>query len=139
MKFLLGAFLIAHALVHASYRRPPHRGRPMGLSGRSTTSPGRRNLSVTNFPSVSLEKTSRSKGMVEETVHIGDTFRIGRVLLEVTQPRVPCFKLGITMGSSQFPKKFLASQRTGYYVRVLEEGRSARAIRLNALPTIRSG
>lgn len=62
------------------------------------------------------------EGMLEETVHIGDTFRIGPALFEVTQPRVPCFKLGLKMGSAQFPKKFLASYRSGYYVRVLEEG-----------------
>ncbi|MBA3753082.1 MAG: MOSC domain-containing protein, partial [Nitrospira sp.] len=62
------------------------------------------------------------EGMREETVHIGDIFRIGGALLEVTQPRVPCYKLGLKMGSTQFPKKFLASTRTGYYVRVLEEG-----------------
>lgn len=62
------------------------------------------------------------EGMLEETVHIGDTFRVGRALLEVTQPRVPCYKLGLKMGSAQFPKKFLTSYRTGYYVRVLEEG-----------------
>lgn len=62
------------------------------------------------------------EGMLEETVHIGDIFRIGSALLEVTQPRVPCYKLGLKMGSAQFPKKFLASHRTGYYVRVLEEG-----------------
>ncbi|HKN86260.1 MAG TPA: MOSC domain-containing protein [Nitrospiraceae bacterium] len=62
------------------------------------------------------------EGMLEETVHIGDTFRVGSTLLEVTQPRVPCYKLGLKMGSAQFPKKFLASRRTGYYVRVLEEG-----------------
>jgi len=62
------------------------------------------------------------QGMLEDTVHIGDTFRIGSALLEVTQPRVPCYKLGLKMGSAQFPKKFLASTRTGYYVRVLEEG-----------------
>jgi MOSC domain-containing protein YiiM len=62
------------------------------------------------------------EGMLEETVHIGDIFRIGSALLEVTQPRVPCYKLGLKMGSAQFPKKFLASNRTGYYVRVLEEG-----------------
>lgn len=62
------------------------------------------------------------EGMLEETVHIGDTFRVGGALLEVTQPRVPCYKLGLKMGSAQFPKTFLSSHRTGYYVRVLEEG-----------------
>jgi len=62
------------------------------------------------------------EGMLEETVHIGDIFRIGDTQLEVTQPRVPCYKLGIKMGSTQFLKQFLASGRTGYYMRVLEEG-----------------
>ena len=62
------------------------------------------------------------EGMLEDTVHIGDTFRVGGALLEVTQPRVPCYKLGLKMGSAKFPKQFLASHRTGYYVRVLEEG-----------------
>jgi len=62
------------------------------------------------------------EGMLEETVHIGDTFRVGSALLQVTQPRVPCYKLGLKMGSARFPKRFLASYRTGYYVRVLEEG-----------------
>ena len=62
------------------------------------------------------------EGMLEETVHIGDTFRVGGALLQVTQPRVPCYKLGLKMGSARFPKTFLASYRTGYYMRVLEEG-----------------
>lgn len=60
--------------------------------------------------------------MLEETVHIGDVFRIGSTLVEVTQPRVPCYKLGLKMGSARFPKLFLASGRSGYYFRVLEEG-----------------
>jgi MOSC domain-containing protein YiiM len=62
------------------------------------------------------------EGMLEETVCIGDIFRIGKAQFEVTQPRVPCYKLGIKMGSMRFPKRFLASGRTGYYLRVLEEG-----------------
>ena len=45
-----------------------------------------------------------------------------RSLLEVTQPRVPCFKLGIKMGDPEFVKIFLKSTRSGFYLRVLEEG-----------------
>jgi Uncharacterized protein conserved in bacteria len=45
------------------------------------------------------------EGMLEETVHIGDTFRVGGALLEVTQPRVPCYKLGLKMGSAQVSQK----------------------------------
>ena len=61
-------------------------------------------------------------GLLEETVHIGDIFRIGEALVEVSQPRVPCFKLGIKMGNPRIVKPFLASERVGFYVRVLEEG-----------------
>ena len=62
------------------------------------------------------------EGMLEDTVHIGDVFRIGEALVEVSQPRVPCFKLGIKMGDPQIVKPFLESERVGFYVRVLEEG-----------------
>ena len=62
------------------------------------------------------------EGMLEETVHIGDVFRIGDALVEVSQPRVPCFKLGIKMRDPQIVKPFLESERVGFYVRVLEEG-----------------
>lgn len=62
------------------------------------------------------------EGMPEDAVHIGDVFRVGGALVQVTQPRVPCYKLGLKMGSAQFPKQFLANGRVGYYLRVLEEG-----------------
>lgn len=62
------------------------------------------------------------EGILEDTVHIGDVFRIGEALVEVSQPRVPCFKLGIKMGNPQIVKPFLESGRVGFYVRVLEEG-----------------
>lgn len=62
------------------------------------------------------------EGMLEDDVHIGDVFRLGTALVEVSQPRVPCFKLGLKMGIPTFPKQFLASERSGYYLRVLEAG-----------------
>ena len=62
------------------------------------------------------------EGVWEDKVHIGDVFRIGEALVEVSQPRVPCFKLGIKMGNPQIVKPFLESKRVGFYVRVLEEG-----------------
>ena len=63
------------------------------------------------------------EGMTEDEVCIGDVYRVGDALLQVTQPRVPCFKLGIRMGGLEyFPKKFLASSRVGFYMSVLEEG-----------------
>jgi MOSC domain-containing protein YiiM len=60
--------------------------------------------------------------MPDDRVHIGDRFRIGQLLVEVTQPRVPCFKLGIRMNRPDFPRRFMHSGRTGFYFRVLEEG-----------------
>ena len=63
-----------------------------------------------------------TEGLDESSVHIGDQFRIGSALVEVTQPRQPCYKLGIKMGDARFPKRFLASGRSGFYLRVLEEG-----------------
>ena len=62
------------------------------------------------------------QGMTEDEVHIGDAFRVGGALVEVTQPRVPCYKLGLKMGLKGFEKTFLASCRVGFYLRVLEEG-----------------
>lgn len=61
-------------------------------------------------------------GLLEEQVHIGDQLAIGSVLLEVTQPRVPCFKLGIKMNDQRFLRRFLESGRSGFYCRVLREG-----------------
>ena len=62
------------------------------------------------------------EGMTEEEVFLGDVFRIGEALVEVSQPRLPCFKLALKMGDPKFPKQFLASGRLGFYLRVLEEG-----------------
>lgn len=62
------------------------------------------------------------EGMLEDDVHVGDVFRVGSAVVEVTQPRVPCYKLGIKMGMRGFEKQFLASCRVGFYLRVLEEG-----------------
>jgi MOSC domain-containing protein YiiM len=61
-------------------------------------------------------------GMLENKVCIGDVFRFGTALFQVTQPRVPCFKLAAKMGSDQFPNLFMTSARTGFYLRVMEEG-----------------
>jgi MOSC domain-containing protein YiiM len=62
------------------------------------------------------------EGMLEETVHLGDVFRIGGAVVEVSEPRVPCAKLALKMGIPTFPKRFLASERVGFYLRVLQEG-----------------
>jgi len=61
-------------------------------------------------------------GMPDDKTHVGDVFRVGSTLVQVTQPRVPCYRLGIKMGSPEFPKRFLQSNRVGFYMRVLQEG-----------------
>ena len=61
-------------------------------------------------------------GTDERAVHIGDRFRVGGTRLEVTHPRIPCVKLGIRFNDPTFPDRFLASRRTGFFLRVLGEG-----------------
>lgn len=53
---------------------------------------------------------------------IGQHWRIGDVVLEVSEPRVPCYKLGIRMEDSGFPARFSAAHRPGSYLRIVEEG-----------------
>lgn len=62
------------------------------------------------------------EGLPETDVAIGDVFRVGTAVVQVTQPRVPCFKLGIRVGDPAFVAQFLEGRRTGFYLRVLEEG-----------------
>lgn len=61
-------------------------------------------------------------GLDESQIHIGDQFRLGECLLEVSQPRVPCFKLGIALNNSDIPQLFTEQGETGVYFRVVEEG-----------------
>jgi MOSC domain-containing protein YiiM len=58
----------------------------------------------------------------ENTLHIGDHLRIGSVELVVTQPRLPCFKLGIRFSRPDMVRRFLESRRTGFYFAVVQEG-----------------
>jgi len=63
--------------------------------------------------------------LLEETVHIGDRFRVGFAEFVVTQPRMPCYKLGIRFNRPDIVKRFLQSGRTGFYFAVLKEGEVA--------------
>ena len=58
----------------------------------------------------------------ESSVNIGDQFRVGSATVMVTEPRMPCYKLGIRFGRTDIIKRFLVSERTGFYLSVLEEG-----------------
>lgn len=63
-----------------------------------------------------------TQGLLEDAVRIGDRFRIGSAEVVVTQPRLPCFKLGLRLSRPGFLKPFLKSRRSGFYFAVLEEG-----------------
>jgi len=63
-----------------------------------------------------------TEGLVEGSVHIGDQLRVGSAEFIVTQPRMPCFKLGIRFGRPDIVKHFLRSGRTGFYFAVAQEG-----------------
>ena len=63
-----------------------------------------------------------TEGMFEETVNIGDRFMVGTAKLAATQPRMPCYKLGVKFGNMDIIKKFLASGLTGVYFKVVKEG-----------------
>jgi MOSC domain-containing protein YiiM len=61
-------------------------------------------------------------GLNEEELFIGDQLKIGSAILMVTQPRLPCYKLTIKFNRDDMIKRFLASERSGFYFAVVEEG-----------------
>jgi MOSC domain-containing protein YiiM len=63
-----------------------------------------------------------STGLLESETKIGDRFRVGSAELMVTQPRMPCYKLGLRFGRTDMIRRFLASERTGFYFSVSKEG-----------------
>ena len=81
----------------------PDRQLPMGIFGENLT----------------------TDGLLEDSVHIGDRFSIGSAEVIVTQPRLPCYKLGVRFQSDDMVKRFLASGRTGFYFAVTQEGEVA--------------
>jgi MOSC domain-containing protein YiiM len=103
-----GAFkaVYCYSLGHYEYWKKELQGRdlPMGMFGENFTIDG--------------GKDER----LEESVHLGDRFSIGVAEVVVTQPRLPCYKLGVRFGSDDMVKRFLASGRTGFYVAVVREG-----------------
>ena len=61
-------------------------------------------------------------GLRESEINIGDKFRVGSATVMAIEPRMPCYKLGIKFGRPDIVKRFLASERTGFYFAVLQEG-----------------
>jgi len=63
-----------------------------------------------------------TEGLLEGSVRIGDRLRVGSAEFAVTQPRMPCFKLGIRFGRPDMVKRFQRSGKSGFYLAVLQEG-----------------
>lgn len=75
-----------------------------------------------DFPHGQFGENLTVEGMPETEVRIDDVYRVGGALLQVTSHRSPCFKLALKMARPTFPEAFIESGRTGFYLRVLEEG-----------------
>ncbi|HKO39659.1 MAG TPA: MOSC domain-containing protein [Nitrososphaeraceae archaeon] len=63
-----------------------------------------------------------TEGLLEDAVNVGDQFQIGSAKLVATQPRMPCYKLGVRFGRMDVIRKFMTSGRPGIYFKVLTEG-----------------
>jgi MOSC domain-containing protein YiiM len=79
-------------------------------------------LPGTRLPYGMFGENFTTEGLLEDTVNVGDRFRVGEAELMVTEPRLPCYKLGIKFGRADIIRKFLQSRRTGFYFAVLKEG-----------------
>lgn len=75
-----------------------------------------------DFPVAVFGENLTIDGIDEREVHIGDQFRVGTCELQVTQPRFPCFKLGIRFGDPKMVKQFLQRKQPGVYFSVRKEG-----------------
>lgn len=82
----------------------------------------RRELERADLPWGAFGENLTTEGLQEGTIRVGDHLRIGSALLKVTQPRMPCYKLGIRFERMDMVRRFLASGRSGFYLAVLEEG-----------------
>ena len=91
-----------YPLTHYDYwrRELPGKELPMGVFGENFT----------------------TDGLLEDSVHLGDQLSVGSAEVIVTQPRLPCYKLGIRFQSDDMVKRFFASRLTGFYLAIAREG-----------------
>jgi MOSC domain-containing protein YiiM len=80
-----------------------------------------------------------TRGLSEEEINIGDQLRVGSALLQVTQPRMPCYKLGIRFGRVDIVKRFWVSGRPGIYFSVIEEGEVAAGDPIERISSVKDG
>ena len=62
------------------------------------------------------------EGLDESTIRVGDIYKLGTALVQISQPREPCYKLGIRFGTQDILRQFIDHKKPGTYVRILEEG-----------------
>jgi MOSC domain-containing protein YiiM len=100
-----------YPLAHYDYwkKELPGRELPMGSFGE-------------NFTINGIAAVGAAGGLAEDTIHLGDQFSVGSAEVVVTQPRLPCYKLGVRFGSDDMVRRFMVSGRTGFYVAVTREG-----------------
>ncbi len=82
----------------------------------------REQLLGTELPWGMFGENFTTEGLDESTLNIGDRFRLGSAEVTVTEPRMPCYKLGIKFGRTDIIRRFLVSGRTGFYFSVQQEG-----------------
>src|ERR1700751_5238855 len=79
-------------------------------------------LKRTDFTFRQFGENFTVEGLADNEVCVGDRYRIGDAIFEVTQPRVTCYRLGIRMDEPRMPSLVVEQRRPGFYFRVLEEG-----------------
>jgi MOSC domain-containing protein YiiM len=106
------ADLTVHGGFHKAVYAYPHEHYPAWCA----------ELGVDELPFGMFGENLTTEGLSEADVCIGDRFQAGSAVLQVTQPRMPCFKLGIRFGRPDMVKRFWASGRSGFYLSVAVEG-----------------
>ena len=92
------------------------------LTRPSTTPVWQKELPGMELPWGMFGENLTTEGLVETDVRIGDRLSVGSAEFVVTQPRSPCFKLGIRFGRPDIVERFLRSGRSGFYLSVVREG-----------------
>jgi len=81
-----------------------------------------RELPGMDLPWGAFGENFTTDGLLEDDVRIGDTLQVGSAAFRITQPRLPCYKLGVRFGREDMVRRFLTSGRSGFYLKVLSEG-----------------
>jgi MOSC domain-containing protein YiiM len=82
----------------------------------------RAELELAELPFGAFGENLTTRGINEDELFVGDELAVGGALLRVTEPRIPCFKLGLRFDRADMVKRFLAAGRPGFYLAVLREG-----------------